>query len=624
MRASRPSMMFLLAVGALTGLVQRRRWRNRLGTAEALLPEGPEGKEAADLSPPPNAPQQTDAADVAAGESRATWGFDDTRFVLDRAGMVRLTGQRYSLCGTDQQQSAYPPAIAAPVRNAAFEAALQAIVPAAQRTDAPLERLRHGHGHTQDEMYAIKYAQLGRVPDLVVYPDNEAELQAVVRAAAAHQVCLIPFGGGTSVTEALRCAADERRCIVSVDMRRMGRILWVDPINRLACVEAGADGRHLSRALSARGFTMGHEPDSSEFSTLGGWIATHASGMKKNRYGNIEDMVLDMRVVTPTGIMGRTDNQAVAPRESIGMDPRRAMFGSEGRLGIISSAVVKLFALPEQQVYGSVLFPTFEQGVAFLYALSQQGDLPASVRLVDNTQFQFGMALKPPAKGWRAWKSRLEKLYVTRIKGFCPDAMVAATLVFEGGREEVAAQQRRLYRVAAQHGGMRAGAENGKRGYQLTYSIAYIRDFVMQHHILAESFETSVPWSRALELCSRVKACLQAEHDARKLPGRPFITCRISQLYNSGVCIYFYFGFCSKGVAQPSQVYSAIETAARAEILRCGGSLSHHHGVGKLRAQFLPDIMSAEALRWNQQTKQAIDPAGIFGSDAPAAPTTLH
>ena len=150
-------------------------------------------------------------------------------------------------------------------------------------------------------MYAIRHGRLERVPDLVVYPSTEEQVTAIVEAAARHDVCLVPYGGGTNVTDALRCPVDEERSIVSVDLTRLDRILWIDPVNLMACIEAGAVGRQLQAELARHGFTLGHEPDSVEFSTLGGWIATHASGMKKNRYGNIEDLVLDVHVVTRVG-----------------------------------------------------------------------------------------------------------------------------------------------------------------------------------------------------------------------------------------------------------------------------------------------------------------------------------
>lgn len=191
--------------------------------------------------------------------------------------------------------------------------------------------------------------------------------------------------------------------------------------------------------------------------------------------------------------------------------------------------------------------------------------------------------------------------------------MVACTLVFEGTKREVQGQESRVYDLALRHGGLKAGGDNGKRGYQLTYGIAYIRDFVMNHYILAESFETSVAWNHALALCQNVKKRILEEHQARNLPGKPFVTCRATQIYPTGVCVYFYFAFCYKGVKNPSQTYSEIEIAAREEILRSGGSLSHHHGIGKLRQRFLPNVVSKATLAWNKQAKHATDPKNVFG-----------
>ncbi|MEQ1643957.1 MAG: FAD-linked oxidase C-terminal domain-containing protein, partial [Pyrinomonadaceae bacterium] len=176
-------------------------------------------------------------------------------------------------------------------------------------------------------------------------------------------------------------------------------------------------------------------------------------------------------------------------------------------------------------------------------------------------------------------------------------------------------QQRDVYRIAKKHSGMKAGGENGRRGYQLTYSIAYIRDFLMNYYIIAESFETSCAWSDALAICEKVKRVLYAEYEKRGLPGKPFITSRITQLYRTGVAIYFYFGFYFKGVDDPSHLYLELENIAREEILRSGGSLSHHHGVGKIREQYLPEIMSETALKWKREIKNSLDPQNIFGAD---------
>src|SRR5262245_9914362 len=514
-----------------------RRPANRAG--KLIIPE----------KPPAPDPSETESLDV--------WGFQDTHFDINASGHVIIRGSRYELSGKELprflpwvremlkvdvgpqnvNRPAYPTTIPEPNINAEFLQHIQGFLAANQVETNGEIRMRHGHGHTQEEMYSIKYTQLGRIPDLVVYPEDEDQVGSLVEAGKKFDVSLIPYGGGTNVTDALRCHPHEQRMIVSVDMHRMNRVLWIDRENMMACIEAGAVGRHIMAELKRYGFTMGHEPDSVEFSTLGGWIATNASGMKKNRYGNIEDLVLDITVATAGGTLERT---SASPRESTGLDLRRLRFGSEGTLGIITSAIVKIFRLPEVQQYGSVLFPTFEDGFKFMYDMTREATPPASVRLVDNLQFQFGLALKPKTSGGlAALKSKAEKFFVTKIKRFDPHKMVACTLVFEGSRVEVEQQQRDLYRIAARYGGMKAGADNGRRGYQLTYSIAYIRDFLMSYYIIAESFETSVPWSQALSVCANVKNRVYEEYRRRRLPGQPFMRGRITQVYTTGVCIYF-------------------------------------------------------------------------------------
>lgn len=568
-------------------------------------------------------------------ESSDGWGFADTKFVVQPNESVVLTGKRYNISNVElpslvpwlskvlaaplgyanRHEPHFPPPVPEPrPAPAGLLDGLRQILQPEQLSSEPLVRLRRGHGHTGAEIWAIRYGKLDRVPDLVVFPTSHEQVVELVKVAEQHGACLIPFGGGTNVTDALRLPTSEERFVIAVDMRRMNRILWVDPVNLTACIEAGAVGRHIAEELEKYKLIIGHEPDSLEFSTLGGWIATNASGMKKNRYGNIEDLVLDMQVVTTQGVVARPQ---VGPRESIGPNPKNFMFGSEGNFGIVTSAVVKLFPKPEVQRYGSVLFPTLSHGLDFLYDLQRAGAVPASVRVVDNTQFQFGQALKPKSDGSvRArLKSKLEKALVTQLKGFDPKQLAAATLVFEGSEEEVAFQEQAVYRIARQHGGLKAGSKNGERGYQLTFGIAYIRDLTFGHWAIAESFETSVPWSKAISLYERVRERVRREHEARRLPGNPFFTGRITQVYSTGVAIYFYLGFYCKGVEDPVRMYAELEHAAREEILAAGGTLSHHHGVGKIRQGFLSDIYSPGSLQFMRQVKQAVDPANVFGAN---------
>ncbi len=576
------------------------------------------------IYPEPPAFNQHDA------EKLDAWGFADTEFTIDDNNCVSVTGARYGLSGKslvnflpwaqatlgieidpkDLRGSKRFHRIEHSVTNQDFIEAIKNFLTEEQISYDNEQRIRHGHGHTLEDIYQLNYGRIARVPDCIVYPMSEEQIQQIIKFAQEHKICLIPYGGGTNVTQALSCLQQEKRMIVSVDMSRMNRILWIDTVNQMACIEAGAVGRHILEQLAQHGYTLGHEPDSVEFSTLGGWLATNASGMKKNRYGNIEDIAITLDVV---GVNGALKRMQACPRESIGFNYKNLMIGSEGNLGIITKAVLKISPLPQVAKYGSLLFPNFEAGYRFLYDLVKSEQVPASVRLVDNQQFQFSMALKHSQSKWQKRKSQFERWYVENIKKFNTNEMVAATIVYEGHARDVQAQAREANRLMKRYGGMQAGAQNGQRGYELTFSIAYIRDFLLKHHIVAESFETSVPWNHALALCKAVKAMIHKMHQTHQLPGKPFVSCRITQLYKTGVCIYFYFGFYHKGVNNPLEIFSAIEESARETILKHHGSLSHHHGIGKLRKKFLPMIMSSPALDVIQVAKNTLDPSNVFG-----------
>ncbi len=476
-------------------------------------------------------------------------------------------------------------------------------------------RLHHGHGHTVSEMFRLRHGRLGRQPDVVVFPTCHEDVVALVTLANkfAEHVALIPFGGGTSVSGALECPENEHRSIVVVSMRKLNRIVWVDRESMQACVQAGIIGTDLERVLKEQGLTMGHEPDSYEFSSLGGWVATRASGMKKNTYGNIEDIIIGCRCVTPTGVM---ESASLVPRQSVGPDPLQLVLGSEGTLGIITDVVVKVKPLPTARAYGSVVFPSFTAGVSFMRELAAKQAQPASVRLVDNEQFQFGQALKakPHNPFMTAVKDTLQKAYVTKVAGFNPSSMVAATLLFEGTPESVASQQSTVYSIAKAHGGMAGGEANGIRGYFLTYMIAYVRDFAMKYWFLAESFETSVPWSNVLALCDATKGTVRAEARAQGVKGPIYVSCRVTQTYDTGAVVYFYFGFMHKGLPDPLATFHAVEAASRRTILAHGGSLSHHHGVGKHRAGYLKNILTPASAAAVRGAKFAVDPRNVMAA----------
>eukprot|EP00536_Pseudo-nitzschia_multiseries_P002157 jgi/Psemu1/317816/estExt_fgenesh1_pm.C_280030 len=494
-----------------------------------------------------------------------------------------------------------------------------------QLSFSTLDRLRHGTGHSQEDVFAIRNGEDIRIPDAVLWPSSEAQVIAIVDAARRKGWCLIPHGGGTNVIEATRCPSKqvEPRPILTVSTKRLNRILWLNEEDGLAHIEAGITGRELVEILDRRGYTMGHEPDSIEFSTLGGWIATKASGMKRSKYGNIENIVVSSRIVGPNGVLWKgagDQTKIVAGRHSEGMDVHDLAFGSEGCLGIVTSAVIRVWPLPEVRTYDSVVFPTFRDGLSFLRALSREPrSMPSCVRLLDNAHFRLGQALRPDESSWmhRA-KDAVGKALASAwlARDWDPESVVCATLSYEGSDREVRDQMAAVARLARTHGGLRLGAGVGKAGYELTFMIAYLRDFAMTYHVLGESFETFVPWSRIEPLIAATKDRICAEHDALLLPGRPFVGCRVTQLYHEGACLYFYLciGFEGIGDGRASTVYADLERAARDEILRQGGSLSHHHGLGKLRSSFAKERSSPGFQSVIASLKESMDRDNVFGA----------
>ena len=560
------------------------------------------------------------------------WGFKDSGFELTGEKTVTFSGDRYEVSGTvmpdfipyiesvlgidfdkkDQISPVDKKPLEPSKLSPEFFDHLKSSFDADRYTVDDMERLIHSHGQeTFKDVYKVLYNSIESTVDLVFYPESEDEVKAMVEIAVKFNICLIPYGGGTNVTRALTIPENEDRSVISVDMRRMSKIEWINKEDRRICVQSGITGGELIELLKEEGFTIGHEPDSVELSTVGGWIATNASGMKKNRYGNIEDIVENVNMVSPKGTISQINPIS---RGSIGFKPQNVLFGSEGNIGIITKAVLKIHQIPKQQKYNSVLFKNWSEGVSFMKALSKTNYIPASVRLVDNIQFRFGQALKPRAEGFKKIKSNIEKFFVVNVKGFDPDRMCALTIVMEGTKEEVDYQQKNVNKLAKKHKGIIGGPGNGKRGYMLTYAIAYVRDFAAKYQIMGETMETTVPWSKIQDVIDATSKRIVDLHKEHNLPGKPYISYRIPQIYHTGVCIYFMLGMSVKGVKSPEEKFSKIEHSLRGTIIKHGGSISHHHGVGKLRKDFIPDMLSKTSIQLIKEMKQSHDPSNIFGS----------
>lgn len=560
------------------------------------------------------------------------WGFEDTDFVLTENRELYITGSRYPISGKllpnfmsfvdkvlgfkinteDPLQENTEKHAPEPNINTAFFTAVKAFFDENMYSFDKTQRLTHSHGQTTaDEYMKVCYENLDRVVDMVFFCENEQAAVKIISLAREYGVCLIPYGGGTNVSCALKVPQTETRMVVSLDMRRMRSIEWIDYENGLACVQAGITGIELESELEKKGYTFGHEPDSIELSTLGGWISTNASGMKKNRYGNIEHVIERIHYISPEGDLTIRCSSA---RQSIGSNAQLLLFGSEGNFGLITKALIRIRKLPELTEYASIVFSDFHRGTAFMHDLQRSGNLPASVRLVDNLQFQFSQALKPAPSRMGRIKSVIQKFVLTKIKRFDLGSMVAATIVYAGSKTEVQEQKKRVKKLMQRYGGLQGGASNGKGGYVLTYLIAYIRDFLAPYQVLGETYETTVPWDKIHTVCEAVAREAAKMHEEFNLPGNTYVSPRITQLYPSGVCIYFTHGFSTEGVEGSSgEIFSSIEKHMRTVIMDNGGSLSHHHGVGKLRASFADRVHSDNEIKLLHHVKQAIDPNNIFG-----------
>ncbi|KAL1496997.1 hypothetical protein ABEB36_008030 [Hypothenemus hampei] len=474
-----------------------------------------------------------------------------------------------------------------------------------------MDRVVRAHGHTLNDMFILKFGKFERIPDIVIWPECHDHVVEIVKLAEEYNLVIIPFGGGTAVSGAVECPIDERRPIISLDTSQMNRILWLNEENLVACCECGIIGQDLERTLNDLGYTTGHEPDSYEFSSLGGWVATRASGMKKNLYGNIEDLTVHIKMVTPKGVL---EKGCQVPRLSCGPDFNHIIMGSEGSLGVITEVVIKIRPLPKCRKYGSIVFPDFEYGVKCMREVARQRCQPASIRLMDNDQFKFGVILKPESSYFGIMLDGIKQFYITKIKGFDSDRMCVMTLLLEGDPEEVKINEKKLYNIGSQFKGVPAGEKNGERGYMLTFVIAYIRDLGLQYNVVAESFETSVPWNKAVTLVRNVKHVVIEECTKAGIVCF-VINSRVTQTYDSGCVIYFYLGFNYSNIQNPVEVHHHLEEKARDEIIACGGSVSHHHGVGKLRKKWYPETVSKVGVNLYLCAKKELDPKNIFATN---------
>jgi alkyldihydroxyacetonephosphate synthase len=464
----------------------------------------------------------------------------------------------------------------------------------------PLDRVSHARGKSLRDLIRQRGGDLFRVPDVVVRPESEDDVAAVLRAAVRCDAVVIPFGGGSSISGSLEAPADETRPVISVDLERLDKVLELDSGSRVARIQAGVFGPHLEQQLGALGYTFGHFPDSFTHSTLGGWIATRSSGMQSDRYGDIADLVRGLRVVTPAGTLITRP----VPSTSTGPSVREMVLGSEGRLGIITEATVPVRRIPEQRTILGYLFPTFAAGLAAMQDLAASEHSASVTRVSDanETQFSFAMRVRPTLVD--KLQSRALRSFLRRRLGFDVDQMCLSFIGYEGTDRHVAGQRRAVGRLIKRHGGLCIGSGPGVLYDQKKFDIPYIRDFLLDRGAAGDVSETATTWSGLMPLYDAVVTA--ANGAFAKLAVHGYIMCHLSHSYHAGACLYFTFAF--KARNEMAAEYQVVKSAIQQAFVDNGATLSHHHAVGTEHAQWLEQDISAPGVAMLRALFDGTDP----------------
>jgi alkyldihydroxyacetonephosphate synthase len=484
----------------------------------------------------------------------------------------------------------------------ALRSDLEAAVGTGFVSTEPLDRVVHARGKSLRDLVRHRRGDLGRLPDVVVRPADEDDLTAVVRAAIDADAVVIPFGGGTNIAGSLEAPDDEERDIVSVDLGRMDKVLAIDDASRLARVQPGVFGPHLEQQLNARGWTVGHFPDSFSYSTLGGWIATRSLGMQSDKYGDVADVTRAVRVVTPAGTLATRP----VPHTSTGPSVREMVLGSEGRLGIISEATVHVHRVPEHRVILGYLFPDWPSALAAMHDIAASDASPSVTRVSDANETQFSFATRKDPSPIDRLKSKALTTYLERRRKFDLEAMCLSFIGYEGTKDHVAAQRKLVGRIVGRHGGLSIGASPGELYDQKKFDTPYIRDYLLDRGALADVSETAAPWSALPTVYGNVIANAQGAFDGLHVQG--YIMCHLSHSYHSGACLYFTFGFKPSGDREPLEEYDAIKSAIQQTFVDSGATLSHHHAVGTEHAPWLEQDISAPGVAMLRALFDGIDP----------------
>lgn len=461
------------------------------------------------------------------------------------------------------------------------------------------DRIRHARGMGFPDLLRLRTGALPALPDAVVRPGDDAEVEAVLSACSRAGLRVVPWGGGTSVTGGVNVPPGAAPA-VALDLERLSGLHALDERSGLATFGAGTLGPAIEEAL-APGLTLGHFPQSFELSTLGGWIVTRSSGQESLGFGGIPDLVAGLRLVAPAG---RLDLPAL-PGSAAGPDLRALVLGSEGRLGVVTRATVRVRdRRPPLRVTGALL-PSWEAGLDASREILRNGAALSLLRLSDETETEVGVTLGlrghrilgAAARAWLSLRGVPERACL---------ALLGAPADKPGGRalDEAGA-------VLGRHGGVGLGERPGRRWLADRYRHPYLRDALLDRGIGVDTVETAAPWSRLAELTRSVRAAIERALAAEG--ERCAVLCHVSHPYPDGASLYFTVFFrCPEDVDRALARWAATKRAATEAIVVGGGALSHHHGVGAWHAPWLEREAGRDGVRAIRAVAAELDPAGTM------------
>ena len=489
--------------------------------------------------------------------------------------------------------------------NEAFLAAIQAWLGDGQIVDDKKSRLVHAAGKSFRDLWLMRHGQVQFAPDCVVYPDTEEDVALVVRAAHEHGVVLVPFGGGSNIAGCLVPSDRGGRMVVSLDMCRMHRVLEVDRYSLTARIQPGVYGQHLEDQLAEHGVTLGHFPDSFLHSTLGGWVATRSAGMQSDIYGKIEDMVISLRMVTPSGtIITRT-----VPKSSNGIDIKHLCIGSEGILGVITEVVVQVHHKPEKEDWYGWLFPDFKSGLDAIHECHRGDCMPTVTRLNDPKKTALSFAFKHPKTGIKDKIAKAFKWYIGNVKKIDFKQCCLMVVKYEGTPQAFNRIKNRVTAIYKKHRGVCLGAEPGRSFAKVKFDFPHLRDYVMDRSIMADVSETATTWDNLRTL--HESGLADVEQAIKDTGVDAWVGCHLSHSYRTGASLYFTFG-CLQREGREIEQYLYVKKAAEDAFMKNGGTLSHHHAVGTEHLPWVEEDLSPTGLKAVKALKAGLDPNDIM------------